>query len=310
MNLSENFVKSIAIDADQVYNNRATKSGRNMQRINPGAGLPETAFKLYHWLEHALEFMGISSNSESTNIDSFGYEYGTQFGEFDSYFYWFDPSTPLTLEANGTYYRDIANGVHYEDFFYNLAAPPYGTGSTLNPVSIKTLFDSNDSTHVAMYTFGIEILSKNDTGEYSYMEMYDNGLDFTVTNNNDYRSDIYLDDTDVVIRNMNNITSKFSSIELQEDLYFATLNQLDANSYFRILNFGVNSQNIGMFANNVTQSVNASLVFKIDPSDAVHPVILTYKGAVPSYANLAAAITAGLSQGDIFRIGETLNIVP
>jgi len=312
MNLSENFVKSIAIDADQVYNNRATKSGRNMQRINPGAGLPETAFKLYHWLEHALEFMGIGSTEESTNIDAYGYNYGTKFKNFDTDFFYFGPAT---FEGAGTYYEDPNSNSYYNDFFYNNNIPFFGgDGSTLQPIHIKSLYDEYSDMLSGTYHFSNQIRSEvlnATTGQYSEYSMFDDEINLLVNYSSIYSAYFSLDSGNVQMGYSNPMTLSYGDFILRENEASISVNNslsIGATGQFLIYEkTGV--LKTGMLTSNSTQIKNGHIQFVVDPTDAVQPIKINIAG-LNTYADLAAATTAGLVTGDLFIAGNVLNIVP
>jgi hypothetical protein len=312
MNLSENFVKSIAIDADQVYNNRATKSGRNMQRINPGAGLPETAFKLYHWLEHALEFMGIGSTEESTNVDAYGYNYGTKFKNFDTDFYWFGP---VTLEGAGTYYKDPISGSYYNDFFYNNNVPYFGgDGSLLQPIHVKSIFDADSAMLSGTYHFPNHIQSEvRNIITSGYSEIYLDDDEIYLNSNSSvlYNAYLSLDSADIQMGYANNLTSSYGDFLLSGDTASISLNNsmsIGANGQFLIYSkTGVLES--GMLISNTSQVKNGHIKLIADPLDAVQSVKINIEG-LNTYVDLAAATTAGLVKGDLFIVGNVLNIVP
>jgi hypothetical protein len=62
-------------------------------------------------------------------------------------------------------------------------------------------------------------------------------------------------------------------------------------------------------SSNIAQLATSAITFITDPTSSTQPIKLNISG-IKAYANLAAATADGLTTGDIFRIGETLSIVP
>lgn len=311
MNLSENFVKSIAIDADQVYNNRNAKTGRNMQRINPGAGLPDTAFKLYHWLEHALEIMGISSSSEFANTDQYGYKYNQTFKTFDSEFYQF--MGPITLEGSGRYYRDTNTGNYFEDFFFNLNIPEFGgDGSFLVPAYITSIYDGTDYLTSSIGGGEIEMRVEEATGvlgQFASQSISNNDVSSRVSNNS-IDSQFYLSNTNITMTYVDYTYNQFSELSLSNgEFYIKSVDSL--NDAFTGINVtdSAGVKTLSLFGNNTNQVYYANINIITDYANATQPVKINISG-LKTYVDLAAATTDGLTAGDLFIVGNVLNIVP
>jgi hypothetical protein len=311
MNLSENFVKSIAIDADQVYNNRNAKTGRNMQRINPGAGLPDTAFKLYHWLEHALEFMGINSTPDFANIDQYGYKYNQTFKTFDSEFYQF--MGPITLEGSGRYYRDTNTGNYFEDFFFNLNIPEFGgDGSSLVPAYITSIYDGNNYLNFFIAGGEIEMIVEEATGiigQFASQSISNDNIFSRVTNNS-IDSQLQISDGGVTMSYVDYTYFKSTALALSNgEFYIKSVDSV--NDVFTGLSSTdiSNIKTLSLFGNNTAQSYNASINLITDYANTTQPVKINISG-LKTYVDLAAATTDGLTAGDLFIVGNVLNIVP
>lgn len=311
MHLSENFVKSIAINADQVYNNVSAKTGRNMQRVNSGAGLPDTAFKLYHWLEHALEFMGISSSPEFANTDQYGYKYNQTFKTFDSEFYQF--MGPITVEGSGRYYRDQNTGQYFEDFFFNLNVPEFGgDGSSLVPAYITSIYDGVDYLNFYIAGGEIEMRVEESTGilgQYAFQSISNDTI-FSRVINNSTDSHLQISDSGITMSYVDYTYFKLTSLALSNGEFY--IKSIDStNDVFTGLSSTdiSNIKTLSLFGNNTAQSYNASINLIADYTNATQPVKINISG-LKTYVDLAAATTDGLTTGDLFIVGNVLNIVP
>jgi hypothetical protein len=240
--------------------------------------------------------------------DEFGYNYGTKFKTFDSDYYEFPFTT--TVEAPGVYYKDPVSGTYYEDFAFNSNVPAFGgDGSTFFPAYIKSIFDGTYYLNIVMAVGSIEMRVEDLASDNSQISIaYDNI--FFNTSVGSINTSISLDAVSSGISFEDNISGQTSILSLS-----ATEASLKANDLTAQTEIGIDIQDtagvksVSMNANNIAQTYTAGFNIYADPTDATQPVRLNISG-LKTYVDLAAAQADGLLSGDLFIVGNILNIVP
>jgi hypothetical protein len=239
--------------------------------------------------------------------DNFGYNYGTEFEEFTTDFLQFPD---ITVEGPGTYYRDPLTGTFYNDFVFNLNTPDFGgDGSSLEPAWVKTIFNGNSFTDMYMFPYEFTVISENAFNEQGELNLNPSSCEISIDNNNTFFTQLYLNDSAIYLSAYNNTSNRASLLTLENDSISFK------HTEFSIVNNGIDMyESAGIYytsflSSNIAQSATSAITFITDPTSSTQPIKLNISG-IKAYANLAAATADGLTTGDIFRIGETLSIVP
>jgi hypothetical protein len=240
--------------------------------------------------------------------DEFGYDYGTKFKTFESDFYGF-PST-TTVVGPGVYYKDPVSGAYYEDFAFNLNVPAFGgDGSTLFPAYIKSIFDGTYYLNMSIAVGSLEMRVEDLASDNSQISIEYDSITIN-TNVGNINTGIGLDNTSSSIYFQDNISGQTSLLSVS-----ATEASLKANDLTAQTEIGIDIQDtagvksVSMNANNIAQTYTAGFNIYADPTDATQPVRLNISG-LKTYIDLAAAQADGLLSGDLFIVGNVLNIVP
>ena len=239
--------------------------------------------------------------------DDFGYNYGTEFEEFTTDFLQF-PDT--TVEGFGTYYRDPLTGTFYNDFVFNLNTPDFGgNGSSLVPVWVKTLFNGNYYTDMYMFPYEFTVISENAFNEQGSLDLNSSSCQISIDNNGTFFTQLYLNDSAISLTSNNNTSNKASLLTLANDsIVFKHTDSFSVNNGIDMYE-SAGIYYTSFLSSNIAQLANSAITFITDPTSSTQPIKLNISG-IKAYANLAAATADGLTTGDIFRIGETLSIVP
>lgn len=244
---------------------------------------------------------------ESEFDDEFGYKYGTEFEEFTTDFLEF-PGT--TVQGPGTYYNDPLTGTFYNDFVFNINTPTFGgDGSSLQPVWVKTLFNGNSVTNMYLFPYEFTVFSENAFNEEGTIEVEPNSLELSINNNGTYFSQIYLNDTGLYLSANDNINGLNSVLTLLTDsITFKHDNVIGINTGIDIYE-SAGIYNTSLSTNNVAQLAYGAFTIIADPTSVTQPIKMNITG-IKTYIDLASAVSDGLTQGDLFIVGNVLNIVP
>ena len=240
--------------------------------------------------------------------DEFGYNYGTKFKTFESDFYVF-PST-ISVETPGVYYKDPVAGTYYEDFIFNLNVPAFGgDGSTLFPAYIKSIFDGTYYLDIVIAVGTIEMHVENLASDNSRIQIEYDSININTTVGS-INTGVFSSSFSSGISFQDSISGQTSLLSVS-----ATETSLKANDITAQTDVGIDIQDtsgvkiVSMNANNIAQSYTAGFNIYADPTDATQPVRLNISG-LKTYVDLAAAQADGLLSGDLFIVGNILNIVP
>lgn len=246
-------------------------------------------------------------------IDDYGYEYGLNLKTFTPLSNTFPPTT---LEGQGFYYRDPLNiNSFYEEYAFNVNVPTFGgDGSYLYPAYYKEL--RNDS-----------LLFSNCT----LFELWINdAIEFGATDNVlPYNSNLSIE-TDSISLSVNSSTTS-TNLYLAENAFevmaqdplsgnsglFADIDELSVRStdLNDQVTYGFETEKLGnfkrssLFSNNQSQTTVGRVSVIADHTSATQPIRINIMG-LKTYIDLAAAQADGLTSGDLFIVGNVLNIVP
>lgn len=247
-------------------------------------------------------------NMMTVFTDEFGYQYGTKFKTFDSDFYGF-PST-TTVVAPGVYYKDPISGNYYEDFTFNVNVPEFGgDGSTFFPGYIKSIFDGTYYLNMSMVVGSLEFRVEDLASDNSQISIEYDSI-FLNSNIGNINAGIFLDNASCGVYFQDTLLNQNSFLSVSNNESFLRSTDVSGQTEIGIdIQDTAGVKSVSMNANNIAQTYTAGFNIYADPTDATQPVRLNISG-LKTYIDLAAAQADGLLSGDLFIVGNVLNIVP